>query len=41
MLYDFDLCTLACLAVGRQAEQVRPLAAALQLLHEMTLVHES
>lgn len=34
------LCTLACLAVGGQAEQVRPLAAALQLLHEMTLVHD-
>lgn len=34
------LCTLACQATGGKPEQALPLAAALQLLHDFTLIHD-
>src|SRR5688572_30713068 len=34
------LCTLACVAFGGTEDHARPLAAAVQLLHEMSLIHD-
>ncbi len=35
-----QLCLLACQAVGGRGEQAAPLAAAIQLLHDFTLIHD-